>query len=1045
AEPGPAPQAAGAAAVAVATPAEGELRPVTVLFADISGFTALSGTLDAEEVHGLLNRFFEAVDGAVESHGGVIDKHIGDAVIALFGAPVAHSDDPQRAVRAALAIHAAMAGLGVAVGRRLQAHVGLASGQVVASGTGSARHRAYTVTGESVNLASRLTALARPGETLISQAVRDAVGGLVEAEPAGDAAIKGFERPVRVWRLRGLRAGAAEAPSGPFVGRRTELAQFEGMLAACLETGQGGALHIRGEAGIGKTRLVEEMRRRAAARGFACHLGLVLDFGSPTGRDAVRALVRSMLGIGPTSAPPAVLAAAERALAEGLADTDAAPYLNDLLDLPQPREARALYDAADPATRRLRLCQTAARLVERAAGRRPLLLVVEDVHWADTATLDHLTALGEAVARCPAILIMTARLEADPLDRRWRAAAGHGPLVTMDLAPLRPTEAMALAGALGEADQSFRVACVERAEGNPLFLEQLLRSAADTGAAGLPPSVQSVVLARVDSLPPADRRALQAASVLGQRFAVPALRHLIASADYDCATLIERHLVRPHGEEMLFVHALIREGVYGSLLKARRRALHRLAADWFAGRDRVLAAEHLDRAEDPGAPRAYLEAAQEQAAAFRPEAALGLVERGLALAEGQASRADRFAMTCLRGEVLHDLGRMAESIEAYEAALAVAADDAERCRAWLGAAGGRRVLDRLDEAFGLLAQAEAAAESAGLLAERARIHHLRGNLHFPRGDMDGCRREHERSLAFAERAGSPALTARALGGLGDAMYVVGRMLTALDLFRRCVALAREHGLGRIEIANRPMISATLGYTADMRGARDEALAAVEAAARVGQQRAEIVARECACFALLELGELDEARTQAERSLAVSSRLGARRFEAEDLTLTAEALRRAGERGEALALARRALAICRETVMAYQGPIVLAVLAASTDDAAERDAALAEAGALLDRGAVSHNHTWMRGIAIELTLALGHWDAAEAHAAALAAYMAPEPTPFTDMIAALGRLGAAWGRGQRKDGLRRRLEALRADMLARGLAPMAGTVARVLAA
>ena len=188
---------------------EGERREVTVLFADLSGFTKLSSKLDAEETHALLNRFFETVDSIVVGYGGTVDKHIGDNVMAVFGAPVAHGNDPERAVRAALDIHGAMPELGESLGRRLAVHIGIASGDVVASGTGSAAHREYTVTGDSVNLAARLDDMAKRGETRISAAVHRAVAGLFECEAAGEANVKGLDSPVRAWRVLGPAASFA--------------------------------------------------------------------------------------------------------------------------------------------------------------------------------------------------------------------------------------------------------------------------------------------------------------------------------------------------------------------------------------------------------------------------------------------------------------------------------------------------------------------------------------------------------------------------------------------------------------------------------------------------------------------------------------------------------------------------------------------------------------------------------------------------------------------------------------------------------------------
>ncbi|HET6519931.1 MAG TPA: adenylate/guanylate cyclase domain-containing protein, partial [Geminicoccaceae bacterium] len=419
---------APAVAPAAPLPEEGERRQVTVLFADLAGYTRLGRELDAEELHALLGRFFDLADRAIEEHGGRIDKHIGDCVMATFGAPVAHGNDPERAVRAALAIRDAMPALAERLGRSIGVHIGVASGQVVASGTGSAGHREYTVTGDSVNLASRLTDHAAPGEILISDAARRALADRLECAAVGALEVKGLAEPVRAWRLLELRQ-AATVDRRPFVGRRGELRQFRAALAACREEGRGRAIHLRGEAGIGKTRLVEEFQRIAAGEhGFACHGGLVLDFGAATGRDAVRSIVRGLLGLAPGVGREAVREAAGRALSEGLLEADRAVFLHDLLDLPQPRELRGVYDAMDNPTRNRGKRETVALVVARLSRQRPLMLVVEDLHWADRLTLEHLAKLTETVADCPALLVMTSRIEGDPIDRTWRSGAGGAPL-----------------------------------------------------------------------------------------------------------------------------------------------------------------------------------------------------------------------------------------------------------------------------------------------------------------------------------------------------------------------------------------------------------------------------------------------------------------------------------------------------------------------------------------------------------------------------------------------------------------------------------------
>ena len=999
----------------------GERRQVAVLFADLAGYTALSQELDAEEVHALLGRFFERADRIVEDHGGRIDKHIGDCVMAVFGAPAAHGNDAERAVRASLALRDAMPGLTAAVGRPISVHVGIAAGQVVASGIGSAGYSEYAVTGESVNLASRLTDAAAADEILISDGVRRDLAERLDCLDAGALEVKGFAEPVRAWRLCGLRSAALD--QRPFVGRRTELHHFLAMLAACREVGRGQAVYLRGEAGIGKTRLVEEFRLAAREAGFACHTGLVLDFGTGTGRDAIRALVRDLLGVSLAGDAEAARAAADKALAAGLVAPDDAVFLNDLLDLPQPIELRAVYDAMDNATRDRGRQRAVTRLVERASQAPPRLLVVEDLHWADRTTLVQLAKLTSVVATCPALLVMTSRIEGDPLDPAWRSRTGDAPLVTIDLGPLRPDEALSLASGFAATADKLIARCVERAAGNPLFLEQLLYHAEEIAEAGVPGSVQSLMQARMDRLDPADKAALQAASVLGQRFERDVVAHLLGRTGYDPERLVTHLLVRPEGEAFLFAHALIRDAVYDTLLKSRRRELHRRAADWFVHRDPVLQAQHLDRADDPAAPRAYLAAARSAAAGYRYALAQLLVERGQALA---VEPADRFALRCLQGDILHDLGAMSAAARAYEDAMNAAASDTERCRVWLGLAAVKRVTDDLEGAFADLDRAETAAIEQGLMAEQARSHFLRGNLLFPRGDIEGCVRAHRRGLDLARRAGSAELEAMALGGVGDAEYMRGRMISAHEGFRRCIELARQQGLGRIEVANWPMAAITRWYAGDAAGALDAALAAIAAAAKVGHQRAEMIGHHAAYFCRREMLELEAAADHVEKALTLAQHLGARRFEAEALAFRGELKRIAGHRAEALSDVRDALTISRGTGMAFIGGMILGILALAADDPQERGDALAEGEALLAAGAISHNHLHFRRDAIDACLDAGDWSGAELHSAALEAYTRDEPLPWSDFFVARGRALAACGRSRRDAGLEAELARLREE-------------------
>jgi class 3 adenylate cyclase len=325
---------------------DGERRQVTVLFADISGFTRMTTEQDAEEIHRLLNTYFEAVDGAIRQFGGSVDKHIGDAVMAVFGAPIAHSDDPERAIRAALDMHRAASELDPPV----SIHIGIASGQVVASGTGSATHSEYTMTGESVNLASRLQDKADAGETLISDAVRRAVTSGLKCEEIADLSVKGVDQPVTAWRVHEFSSDGPVSDT-PFVGRQAEIRQFTGALAATRDTGLGQAIYVRGEAGLGKTRLVEEFRALAEQDGFAWHAGQALDFGAGGGRDAIGMILRGLLDVSANADREARADSVTAAVAGELIDPALEIHLNDLLDIPQPTALRSDFDAMDRDTR----------------------------------------------------------------------------------------------------------------------------------------------------------------------------------------------------------------------------------------------------------------------------------------------------------------------------------------------------------------------------------------------------------------------------------------------------------------------------------------------------------------------------------------------------------------------------------------------------------------------------------------------------------------------------------------------------------------------
>ena len=1014
---------------AAARPAleDGERRQATVMFSDLCGYTALNESADPEAVEAIMARIKLDAGEAIERHGGTVNQFVGDEIMAIFGVPLARGDDPRRAVRAALDLHRAverqLAGMhGVDV--TLAMHTGIASGLVVARKSDS-RAGSYTLTGDTVNTAARLRSLAQPGQVVVSADTWQQVASRFEGEAGPAIEVKGKERPLVPYRIRAERL-APEAPGTALVGRDEELREFDALADACAQRQRSRVIVVRGDPGVGKSRLVEAFVQRARERGFGCHTATVLDFGAETGRDAMRSLARSLLGMADNADEATRRAAVERTVGRDGVGADRQLFLYDLADVAPPLGLRALAAAMSTSAREQGSVQALRELATQAAAAAPLLLLVEDVHWGDAWTLERLAALAVLAAREPLLLVMTTRFAGDPTAGSWRTALHGAPQIGIDLGVLTAADAHQLAAALSSMPEAVIASCVERAEGNPLFLSQLLLSAGETVQAHLPGSIQALVHARMDRLAAADKAALQAAAVLGQRYTIDALRHLTDDAVSDCRLLIEQFLVRADGAELLFCHALIRDGAYASLLHSKRRLLHARAAEWFQPIDPALAAEHFDRAEDARAPLAYLAASTGLVAQYRPAAALALIDRGLELAAEQPAR---FALLMARARLLAELGRAGEAIETSAAALDAAADAAERARALIERAAGMRLNDRLDEGLSALAEAQPLAEQAGLALELSRLHHLRGNLLFPLGRADECVHEHERALARADEAGSLEAQAIALGGLGDGRYVQGRMRSAHEQFARCVALSRERGLGSLEVAILPMVGWTALHLLQAASAVAVGLEAIELAARASQPRAELLARTMVGWIEGTVrGHVGEAARQYDVALALAVALGAKRFEAQIWGGRALLALGDGDRAAAADANRRALTIARAHGMGHVGPLLHGVQALIETDPQARRQALAEGEALLPNG-VSHNHFFLRDVAIEASLEMADWAAVDSYAERLRRYTAAEPLPTIDFLVARGIALARFGRGERSSGLRDTLTALDASAAA----------------
>ncbi len=568
-----------------------ERKLATVLFADLVGSTALGEQQDPERTRALLERFYDAMADEIGRAGGTVEKFAGDAVMAVFGVPEAHEDHAERALHAALAMQRRLA---TDFDGALALRIGVDTGEVVA---GRAREGSSFVTGDAVNVAARLEQASEPGTIVIGARTAEAVRGAFELGPAFEVDAKGKSDPVvaqelvralTLMRPRGLRGGARA-----FVGRDTELALLQAIYGHAAQQGEPHVVTLMGDAGVGKTTLVRELWRWLSEQvpQPLQRTGRCLAYGHVT-YWALGEILREQLGILENEEQESV----RRRLGEreilGLA------LGLDVAGEAHPLAVRELFQEAW------------VELLGELTAATPTVVLVEDLHWAEDPLLDLLERVARDV-RGPLLVIGTARPEL--LDRRpaWGGGRRNASLVWLDA--LSPVESAAMLDELvpGELSPETRQALVERAEGNPFFLEELLAAFVETRAVveDLPDSVQAILSARVDRLASGDKAALQAASVIGRIFWSGPTLELVGGEPVDWAALEDRDFIRRRpgsslgGEtEYAFKHALTREVVYGSVPKARRARLHAAFAAWLertgGGRDEdaALLAHHFAQA-----------------------------------------------------------------------------------------------------------------------------------------------------------------------------------------------------------------------------------------------------------------------------------------------------------------------------------------------------------------------------------------------------------------------------------------------------------------
>lgn len=583
-----------------------ERRIVTALFVDVVGSTRLAEVLDPEDVKLIVDDAVSRAIRAVERYGGTVKDLAGDGVLALFGAPVAHEDDPERALHAALEILDSALEQGEEVHRGwgiegFAVRAGIATGHAVLGPVGTGSRVEYGAVGDPVNTAARLETAAEPGSVLVAEStVRQAGEAFTWGEPSS-LHLKGKSHAVVARPLLGLAPRIQTEPEGvpAIVGREEELASGRELVDG-LSRGQGGILVLAGEPGIGKSRLIGELRRFAEQRGVSWYEGRCVSYGESMPYWPYRELLRDWLDVGPREAPMRVRVGLRRRLEELFGDRheEALPYLAAMLGLTLEAEAATHLEHMSPESRQFRTFEVIEELVAGLAGARPLTVVLEDLHWADptsVALTDRLLKLAETAAL---LLVISHRPEREHASwaLRERAAREYPHVLrVLDLTPLPADDThRLLEGLAGNAEltDEVRDRAVSLAEGNPFYLEEIVRSLREQGEVDVPQTVEEVVLARIDRLPDDAHELLTGASILGRCFSLSLLQAVVDNEPdrvRGSISLLQRHdLFREERRwpepEFRFRHALIQETAARTLVSSRRQELHRRAAQWLEER-----------------------------------------------------------------------------------------------------------------------------------------------------------------------------------------------------------------------------------------------------------------------------------------------------------------------------------------------------------------------------------------------------------------------------------------------------------------------------
>jgi class 3 adenylate cyclase/tetratricopeptide (TPR) repeat protein len=910
-------------------PIADERKLVTIVFTDVSGFTALSEKLDPEKVRDLINACFDWLVPVVQKYGGTIDKFIGDEIMALFGAPIAHEDDAERALRAALEMMDAIAAFNHANGTELGLHAGINTGLVVAGQIGGHDRRDYSVMGDAVNLAARLEDASSVGEIFVGPATYRLTQRIFEFEPVAALKLKGKKSPVEVHRLLGAKVAprstrGIEGLRAPLVGRAEELEEIHRALAD-LGDGQGSMLAILAEAGLGKSRLISETRALLPAN-VKWAEGRALSFTAGMSYWLAREIVLSLLNVKPEAAQSEIAAALQKSLN---GQSEIYPFLARLLELPVDAVTEERVKFLSSEALRSGILEALCGYVRHRAHEEPLVLVWEDLHWCDPSSWEVLETLIPLSNEVPLLLLCAARVEDNRLLEVLQRNDGSGVRHVIRLSPLTRDESGSLIQQLLKIENfpaRMRELILNRAEGNPFFVEELLRALIDAGAIVLegdraaatreidameiPETLQGVLAARIDRLPLDNKQTLQRASVIGRIFQSRVLAYIYkerASNRLEAALgeLQRREFIQSREQqasetagleegEYIFKHAITHDVAYDSMLFARRKELHQLVAEaiesLFPGRLDELSTTlgfHYERAEATERAIFYLGRAAERAkATFANAEAIAFYQSAIGQITRSGDRQFRESEWRLNeglGDVLTLVGRHEEARDAFGRAQVLAGNADPISRSRLHRKNGfshslQRHFAETAREFNLADQqlSEPGAGGADWWEEKVQIQLERMHLFYWQGMVQEMRELAERYRSVIAERGAAVQRAEFLKMIALSMLMESRFRPSQE----CVELATR-AVAASDEANNPAqaghVNFVLGLIELCHGDFGDAVEQSGKALVMAEQTGDLLLQSrCLTYravAFRRLGDVARCAAEAKRTLELATKLG----------------------------------------------------------------------------------------------------------------------------------------------------------------------------